>query len=203
MRSWTWWVLEPFKQAHALFVEQPLRQLYFKGPALLGFWSGLTHADICTSLNPGTSAIFWTNHASAEQQCALLVEQRFHAFFVSINVVLYVYIVYRIVATLAYYVFVVKPALKKMEQVFKHVSHVDAHFGSVVRSDDSTGLFHRALCRAGACEHSGETPRDLHDPARVSGGKQGRKGAVREKVKSVYCAPATRSCSEPTCPAST
>lgn len=190
-RSWassvSSWVQWPFKQLHTLFLEQPLRQLYFKGPALLGFWSGLNNADICTALNPGTSALFWTSHATTEAQCSTLVEQRFHAFFVSINVILYAYMVYRLVTTLAYYMFVVKPALKKLEQVFKHIDHVDAGALSVVRSHDPTGMLNRSVCSNQPREQHSETPGHLHDSHGVSGGKQGRARAVHQKVKAVYC----------------
>lgn len=196
-RSWTW-LAAPFKQLHALLVEQPLRHLYFKGPALLGFWSGLANADICTALNPGTSAIFWSSHSTAEQQCSVLVEQRFHAFFVSINIVVYAYMLYRLVSTIAYYMFVVKPALKKLEQVFKHADNGHASPFSVVRSDHPARLLHCTVCRPEPCECHSETPGYLHDPAGVCGGKQGRKGAVRAKVKDVYCGQAARSSRETT-----
>lgn len=176
-RSWaSWfssWVQWPFKQLHALLLEQPLRQLYFKGPALLGFWSGLNNADICTALNPGTSALFWSSHATTEEQCSALVEQRFHAFFVSINITLYAYIVYRLVTTLAYYMFVVKPALKKLEQVFKHIDHVDASTFPVVRSHNPTSLFDRTVCGNQPRQRHSQTPGDVHDPPCVSGSKQG------------------------------
>jgi hypothetical protein len=192
-RSWVLsWLQWPFKQLHALLLEQPLRQLYFKGPALLGFWSGLNNADICTALNPGTSALFWTSHATTEEQCSTLVEQRFHAFFVSINVILYAYVVYRLVTTLAYYVFVVKPALKKLELVFKHddpLHHVDTRTLSLVRSHDPARMLHRTVCGDQSCQCHSQTPGNLHDPAGVSGSNQRRARAVHQKVKVVYSEP--------------
>lgn len=170
-RSWLSWFKWPFQQVHTFLLEQPLRQLYFKGPALLGFWSGLTDADICTALNPGTSALFWTGHSSAEVQCAVIVEQRFHAFFVSINVILYAYLVYRLITTLAYYHFVVKPALKKMEQLFKQVNHVDSSTVRVVRNHSAANVLCSSVCRDFACKRNHQTPGDVHDPAGVGGSK--------------------------------
>lgn len=56
---------------------QPLRQLYFSGMRMCGFWNGMQEADICASLAPGLPATYWITQPQA---CTLLMETHFEAF---------------------------------------------------------------------------------------------------------------------------
>ena len=62
-------LVDGLMQLYTQLVGSPLHTLYFRGPTMLGFWSGAAQEDICYSLT-GTSAVFWIqNHAQCAQLC--------------------------------------------------------------------------------------------------------------------------------------
>lgn len=96
---------------HAIFIT-PLHALYFHGPLLhgYGFWAGTPPEDMCAALMPGTSALFWIHHVD---ECASVLDRRFHAFVTAFLVVGYVGLLYKLISGVCFYVLVVRPFLAR------------------------------------------------------------------------------------------
>lgn len=77
------------------FFRSPLHYVYLHGPRLrssigivqfdLGFWGGLSHAELCAEVTH-TSPRVWV---SATSECEKLIESRFHSFEVGVLFLLY------------------------------------------------------------------------------------------------------------------
>ena len=65
---------------HALLVE-PMRTLFFHGPALggYGFLNGVAPADACAAIT-GISAVVWAGSDTPRAECDALLERRFDSF---------------------------------------------------------------------------------------------------------------------------
>ena len=74
---------------------EPLRRLYFHGPAWhgAGFWQGMSDADMCAQLST-VDAAFWGQHAT---DCTLLLERRFDSFAIAVHALMLLFIMYRVV----------------------------------------------------------------------------------------------------------
>lgn len=85
-RNWIW---EPF------FVN-PLKRLYFHGPDNivfgLGFWQGVSQSEICAKIK-NTSERTWEK---LPQECELLTDQLFQSFLVTIETLLWFYLLIQI-----------------------------------------------------------------------------------------------------------
>lgn len=81
-------------RAYELLIVKPLKKLYFTGPAVLqlGFWGGLGPTEICQTLSP-LSNTFWQNHPT---ECFELMERRFEAFRVSLEIFIYFLLLYHL-----------------------------------------------------------------------------------------------------------
>jgi hypothetical protein len=95
---------------HSFFIQTPLRSLYFKGPDGMGFWGGAEVTDICASLTT-TSAAFWSQHYG---ECVDVCEKRFQAFSTSVNFVLYILILFRVVNALAFHFCFTRPVMSEL-----------------------------------------------------------------------------------------
>jgi len=78
-----------------VFVETPLRHLYFHGPWLnsFGFWGGMATHDVCAHLTR-TGAALWLSSSHNSAECLDLVERHFQAFMTGANTLLYIATVY-------------------------------------------------------------------------------------------------------------
>lgn len=96
---------------YGVFVETPLRALYYSGPLLhgYGFWGGTPLEEVCATLMPGTSGLFWLQHVS---QCKEVVETRFRAFLTAASMLIYALVVYKLFAAACFYFFVCRPLLR-------------------------------------------------------------------------------------------
>lgn len=114
------WLEHVVYHAHYVFIEKPLQQLYFNGPAIhgYGFWGGLAREDMCASVTPGTSAVFWATHT---QDCDVLLRQHFLAFLTAVEFLTYAFYLYRILSWFFFRTFVMNPTLSRLERL------VEAH----------------------------------------------------------------------------
>ena len=62
-------------------VVRPLANLYLEGPAVLGFWGGVSMEDICAQLT-STNANFWTSSDANTRECEAHVERHFNSWMV-------------------------------------------------------------------------------------------------------------------------
>ena len=81
---------------YAAVIIAPIRKLYFFGPSLsgVGFWRGLSPPEICSHLTSYSEA-FWSENPG---DCHILLENKFYSFLVSIEVLLYFVLIYKLSA---------------------------------------------------------------------------------------------------------
>ena len=70
---------------HQHLIIAPLRELFFKGPKLLGFWNSMAEEDICSRIS-GVPADFWHINKDA---CRDIAQKEFHALYIGIYSLLY------------------------------------------------------------------------------------------------------------------
>ena len=106
------WTRRALRATYNVLLIAPLHTLYFHGPFLhgYGFWAGTPPEDMCAALMPGTSALFWITHVD---ECAAVLDKRFHAFLTAILVCGYVGLLYKLVTGACFYLFVVRPFLAR------------------------------------------------------------------------------------------
>lgn len=78
---------------YAAAFREPLRRLYFHGPAWhgAGFWQGMANADMCAHMST-VDAAFWGKHA---HDCTLLLERRFQSFALAVHALMLLFMTYR------------------------------------------------------------------------------------------------------------
>jgi hypothetical protein len=83
-----------FFSIYDLIIVDPLRQLYYFGPgvAQFGFWGGMGATEMCQSLSP-LSTSFWQQHPD---ECAILLETKFHSFRVTMELFIYFILLYKV-----------------------------------------------------------------------------------------------------------
>lgn len=101
---------------HDVFIQNPLRSLYFKGPEAMGFWAGMDMADICSSLTT-TSAAFWLQH---HNECLDLCEKRFGAFSTTVNFVVYTIILIRVLNGIVFHVCFTRPVMSEIRMLLEN-----------------------------------------------------------------------------------
>lgn len=94
-------------------VWRPLRRLYLLGPTLLGFWGGQAEEDICAQVSRVPST-FWTGHYD---ECRALVDKRLQPFVVSIEMALYVVLLYRLLSAMLTHWSVVRPIVRELRRI--------------------------------------------------------------------------------------
>ena len=107
--------VELVKYVPELLFVQPLRTLYFKGPRLMGWggWEGILLEDICSQLTTVPASI-WRDQLS---NCQDLVERKFQTFLVTISILSYCFVLYKVVAYLWFRYFVVAPILAEIQRM--------------------------------------------------------------------------------------
>jgi len=108
---------------------QPLKQLYFDGPTVMGvgFWEKLPQKDICSRLT-GVSATFW-DKTDASKECKDLVSRKFETFIVGAFTLAYVWVIYKVFSYVLFRMFVLRPITNEikdeMRKVFRNRRNVE------------------------------------------------------------------------------
>jgi hypothetical protein len=97
-------------------VLNPLKNLYFDGPTILGvgFWEKLPQKDICSRIT-GVSATFW-DKSDASIECEDLLLRKFDTFLVGLSTFAYVWIMYKLLSLLLFKMFIVTPVTNEIRQ---------------------------------------------------------------------------------------
>lgn len=100
---------------------QPLKQLYFDGPTIMGvgFWEKLPQKDICSRLT-GVSATFW-DKTDASKECKDLVSRKFETFIVGAFTLAYVWVIYKVFSYVLFRVFVLRPITNEIKDEMRKV----------------------------------------------------------------------------------
>ena len=83
-----------FQNLYSVLIVEPIKKLYLNGPMLgmFGFWGGKHKAEICHLLTSIDSR-FWINNS---RDCDILIEDRFQAFKVTAETVIYFLLLYQL-----------------------------------------------------------------------------------------------------------
>lgn len=75
-------------------IVRPLQNLYLNGPEVfgVGFWQGKKTSEICHSVTSYTE-VFWKKNTD---QCAEIVQQKFQSFFITVQTVIYFFLLYHL-----------------------------------------------------------------------------------------------------------
>ena len=127
---------------------QPLKQLYFDGPTVMGvgFWEKLPQKDICSRLT-GVSATFW-DKTDASKECKDLVSRKFETFIVGAFTLAYVWVIYKVFSYVLFRVFVLRPITNEikdeMRKVFRNenINAYDRRAGKVGTEEGQGGDLH-------------------------------------------------------------
>jgi hypothetical protein len=81
-----------------LLCEEPLRELYFKGPRFqgYGFWNGLPLSDICAQLTHTASEMWVSNNIV---QCTVITDRYFQAFFIGTYGIVYIIMLHNLLTS--------------------------------------------------------------------------------------------------------
>ena len=119
---------------YAAAFRDPLRHLYFHGPAWhgAGFWQGMSDADMCAQMTT-VDAAFWGQHAD---DCTLLLERRFHSFALAVHALMLLFMTYR-VAQIIWWRFCIAPFYHSaLRTCFSDVAQaLERHGVSLQRND--------------------------------------------------------------------
>jgi len=96
-----------------ILVVQPLKLLYFQGPAVLGWggWGGLPIEDICAQFTQ-VSADLWKNQ---REHCLALVDRKFTAVLVAVGCTAYFFTLYKLITYIWFRYFFLRPFLKELK----------------------------------------------------------------------------------------
>lgn len=114
------WLCDTAARVGQMFMDTlvitPLHNLYFRGPQLngYGFWGGATAETVCAALLPGSQASFWAAHA---HECDALLSQRFDAFCVAVQTVVYMLFMFKLIHCFTFHWLVVQPTLMRLERL--------------------------------------------------------------------------------------
>jgi len=98
-----------------VLIVQPLKLLYFQGPALFGFWGGLPIEDICAAFTQ-VSADLWKHQ---REHCIALVDRKFTAILVAFGCTTYFFALYKIVSYVWFRYFYLRPFLTELKLALK------------------------------------------------------------------------------------
>lgn len=84
-----------FTSMYNMLISAPLKKLYYYGPSIggVGFWGGKEFSEICHLLTSMESA-FWMENS---EKCESLINTRFGAFQISLEVILYFVILFQMI----------------------------------------------------------------------------------------------------------
>ena len=102
-----------FFSIYDVIVIGPFRRLYFQGPEIsgFGFWQGRPSNEICSMIT-GVSGDLWIKNM---YECEDLLDRKFVSFVILVEIVLYVYVVYKIFQLLTIRFLFVHPIVQKLE----------------------------------------------------------------------------------------
>ena len=88
-------LIEILRYIHETAIVWPLSQLYFFGPEIkgVGFWGGKSKSEICTGLSTSPQ-LFWLQHMD---ECDLLIDRNLFSFVITIEVICYMYALYKLI----------------------------------------------------------------------------------------------------------
>lgn len=81
-----------FNHIYQKLIVNQLRELYLHGPSVLGFWGGQSPSQICQTVTTYTE-LFWQSNP---KQCNDIIESKFAALRVTIEIILYFLFLYHI-----------------------------------------------------------------------------------------------------------
>jgi len=91
LRSFSEWLLGWGEYWYSMIIVAPLYRLYSYGPTTVGLWGGKEDVDICAELTASPST-FWENHPV---ECTDLIQSKFMAFRVTVELMVYFLLLYR------------------------------------------------------------------------------------------------------------
>lgn len=97
MREWFVWLYQ-------LAVLVPVRVMYLHGPVRTGMWGGMPSSDICAHLTR-VQGEFWIKDVESMDECNTLIERECTAWSVLAVIMLYVYVVVKVVTNITDLVF--------------------------------------------------------------------------------------------------
>lgn len=88
-------------------IMNPLYIIYRKGPRVngFGFWEGKSNEEICSILTNTRNDIWLNNH----NDCIEIINRNYDSFVISIYTLLIVFLFWKCITILFYYVCVIKP----------------------------------------------------------------------------------------------
>lgn len=97
-----------------LFV-RPLRTLYLNGPQVFGYggWEGIVFEDICAQLTHVPASVWRQEFYNCEQ----LVERKFQTLLVTVSLLSYCLLLYKILSYLWFRFFIVGPILYEIQKL--------------------------------------------------------------------------------------
>jgi hypothetical protein len=87
------------RMSYEYVIVNPLRTLYVSGPTQFGFWGGMTNSQICDVISP-VSTTFWRDHSV---DCSEIIERKFRAFRLTVEILLYFYFIYQMFCLLFFW----------------------------------------------------------------------------------------------------
>jgi len=93
-----------------VFIMKPLRNIYFNGPSLFGFWEGKESTDICAAIT-GVSATFWVSNT---EECNHVLAQKIQAFVTGGVFLLYLLFIYHLLSYISFQLCVMYPMKREM-----------------------------------------------------------------------------------------
>ena len=86
-----------FNNLYQKLIVNQLKQLYLHGPSVLGFWGGQSPSQICQTVTT-YSELFWQSNPA---QCEDIIENKFAALRVTVEIILYFLFLYHFSRQLA------------------------------------------------------------------------------------------------------
>ena len=86
------WVPAMFASLYEVAIGKWLWMLFRHGPLALGFWKGLSDADICARISKSSEALDWVHPVSGatNRACENMIAREFTSFTVVVHIILYI-----------------------------------------------------------------------------------------------------------------
>jgi hypothetical protein len=93
----------------------PVKNVYLKGPKILGLWGGDELHDICARLSGGESS-FWSRNIS---ECNGIINKHFESYYILISTILYLMVLYKFIYFIWWRYFIIKPIVNQINNLIK------------------------------------------------------------------------------------
>jgi hypothetical protein len=103
------------KIINGLLLINPVKNVYLKGPKILGLWGGDELHDICARLSGGESS-FWSRNIS---ECKGIINKHFESYYVFISTILYLMVLYKFIYFVWWRYFIIKPIMNQINNLIK------------------------------------------------------------------------------------